>query len=56
MNHLNTIMLTIGVITSMIIIERHYKPRFDITDNSDFVVWYYNREGERVFKILFHIN
>lgn len=46
----------IGVVAIALIVENTFKPRLDITENNDLIMWYFNRKGERVFIILWHLH
>jgi len=54
MNRLTVIIALVGLIALMMVIESSFKPRLDRTVNNDLLLWYYNRDGERVFIILHH--
>lgn len=50
----NAVISFFGIVALAIVIEHSFKPRFDITEYNDFILWYYNKSGERVFTILYH--
>jgi len=54
--NLNVVISIIGFIALVLVIEHSIKSRIDRTENNDVILWYYNREGERVFTFLFHFN
>lgn len=46
----------IGFVALMVVIEHSFKPRIDVTKDRDVLLWYYNRLGERVYTVLFHLH
>ena len=50
------LILSVAFIALMMILEGYFKPRFDVTTNRDVLLWYYNRERERTFILLFHLH
>lgn len=50
------LILTVALIAVMMIVEVYFQPRLDVTVNRDVLLWYYNRDRERVFIFLYHIH